>query len=125
MSEFKSQAEVWQSLLDGNIIKMTNGVTLYQLLNGNLHYSYGSTWSVSSEDLSDFDCYETFFKIQKKKIVRMAPALFYNARDLCISHLCYASEDAAKNDIERYLHIKFKKWLIDTPYAIDVEVEDE
>lgn len=58
---------------------------------------------------------------KQKKVVRMAPALLkYISGDYRISVWLYESEERAKEAQGGM----FIRWLIDTPYAIDVEVPD-
>ena len=121
MSEFKSQSEVWQALLDGKTVcsmhylwKIDNGYLVYR---GNLN----TVWEPSRTDfcgnISDLSIYT---EPKKKKIVRMAPALVYTGETYEISMILFESEKAAS----AWYEDEFKKWLIDT-HGIDVEVDDE
>lgn len=53
-----------------------------------------------------------------KKKVKLAPALCHTFGDYYVENSMYASENEAKRNKT------FVKWLIDTPYAIEVEVEE-
>ena len=118
MSEFKSQAEVWQALLDGKIIKITGRRTLYKLIDGNLNHLCEDVWKESIEEFSEFYMFSIYNESKPKKIVRMAPLLVkFNTRYI-ITDAIY-SEEERKDNI-----VGFVKWLIDT-HGVDVEVDDE
>jgi len=119
MSEFKSQAEVWQALLDGKTVcsqeyryKFFEGRLLESI---NLGY-YNPSW----QTFVSVEIFTIYTEPKQKKIVRMAPALIlFNNRYRIVDHL-YPSEKQAKEDNGE----DFRKWMIDT-HAIDVEVDDE
>ena len=123
MSEFKSQAEVWKALLDGKIIKITGGRSLYKLIDGNLNHLCEDVWHESIEEFSEFYIYSIYNESKQKKVVRMAPVLRFVDNRYFISDEVFASQDSA---ICHYKDnsFKFVKWLIDT-HGIDVEVDDE
>lgn len=57
---------------------------------------------------------------KEKRTVKMAPALYkLTSGALCISGLIFESEDDARQRC-----VDFIKWLIGTPYEIEVEVEE-
>jgi len=124
MSEFKSQAEVWQALLDGKTIcntykkfKITDRTVFSSAINDN-------DWEECSLSFVGYNQFHIYTVPKQKKIIRMAPALskvdssIYKYR---VEDYLYASEHEAKIECGH----DFVKWLIDTPYAVDVEVDDE
>lgn len=122
MSNFKSQAEVWQALLDGKIVADISRENKYK-------FEHGSCWVAFLDPNSVYQpCDQSFYKYKKysiyiepkpKKIVRMAPALSKSSNGYFITGTIFQSEEIAK---ERSTN--FSKWLIDTPYAIEVEVDE-
>ncbi len=124
MSEFKNQAEVWQALLDGKTIcntykkfKITDRTVFSSTINDN-------DWEECSLSFVDYDQFHIYTEPKQKKIVRMAPALILADGDYFVGGNLFSSEKSAINYHARG-SLKFIKWLIDTPYAVDVEVDDE
>lgn len=59
---------------------------------------------------------------KERKTVKMAPVLYIEDGDVyAISSSLYKSEESAR---EPYYKKSFIRWLIDTPMAIEVEVEE-
>ena len=57
---------------------------------------------------------------KQKKTVKMAPALIKEANcEYLVTTWLFQSEERAKNNV-----FNFVRWLIDTPMAIEVEVEE-
>lgn len=66
MSDFKSQAEIWQWLLDGGMVRHKESPNKYEMINGNLHKSHidSSSWI---ESYADFRIYTSFSKYTEPK----------------------------------------------------------
>jgi hypothetical protein len=122
MSEFKSQAEVWQALLDGKVVADISLESKYKFVDGccfTASLDPNCVYQPSSQSFYRYEKYNSYIETKSKKIVRMAPVLiFFNNRYHIGDHL-YPSEKQAKEDNGE----EFRKWLIDT-HAIDVEVDD-
>jgi hypothetical protein len=122
MSEFKSQAEVWQALLDGKTVEDSH--YKYKFADGRLMWSHigGNSWGGSERNFTTADQYYIYTEPKQKKIVRMAPALILadEYRAYYVDGKLFSSEISARN----YHYGKFIKWLIDT-HGVDVEVDDE
>lgn len=99
----------------GSVLGLNEGGEVSISFNG------GKTWRSWTPYPSDFKAEFTEVKLAKqKKVVRMAPALVeYNKGHYCITETMFATNTEA--EIINKPH--FRRWLIDTPYAIDVEVE--
>jgi hypothetical protein len=130
MSEFKSQAEVWQALLDGKTVYEVDEPHMtecYKIINGTVMYKViysDMDWAQSNNRFHCYKSYGVYTDQKPKKIVRMAPALVFADGYYFIGGNLYSSEKSAINYHARG-SLKFVKWLIDTPYAIEVEVDDE
>jgi hypothetical protein len=126
MSEFKSQAEAWQALLDGKTIYEVDEPHMtecYRIINGTVMYKVITSDMDWDQSNNRFHCYKSYgiYHEQKKKIVRMAPALIYRGEGYETSNILFESVEEAG----AWYDNDFRKWLIDTPYAVDVEVDDE
>ncbi len=119
MSEFKSQAEVWQALLDGKTVEDSH--YKYKFADGRLMWSHigGNSWGCSERNFTTSDQYYIHNEPKQKKFVRMAPVLCKDIKYRWITKVLYESESTAKNDNDFFV-----KWLIDT-HGVDVEVDDE
>jgi hypothetical protein len=129
MSEFKSQAEVWQALLDGKTVYEVDEPHMtecYKIINGTVMYKVIASdmdWDQSNNRFHCYKSYGVYTEPKQKKIVRMAPALSkvnsskYPYR---IDDYLYESEQEAKKGCGS----EFIKWLIDT-HGVDFEVDDE
>jgi len=120
MSEFKSQAEVWQALLDGKTISRDG--FKYRINDGQVDSSLidRDNWSCCSCSFIRGDKYILHIEPKKKKIVRMAPALIYRGEGYETSNILFESGEEAG----AWYDNDFRKWLIDT-HGVDVEVDDE
>ena len=125
MSEFKSQAEVWQALLDGKTIYEVDEPHMtecYRIINGTVMYKIITSDIDWDQSNNRFHCYKSYgiYQEQNKNIVRMAPALVY------IGGYYRLTDSLFANEVEPYHQYPntFIKWLIDT-HAVDVEVDDD
>jgi hypothetical protein len=118
MSTFKTQAEVWQALLDGKEIKY--GKCVFKMIDGQLQGKrIGDPDIAYDKSALAFICYEEveLYTPPKKKI-KMAPALlrFADGEYHITPRLFSSAQDAVG------VHGScFHSWLIDT-HAIEVEV---
>jgi hypothetical protein len=121
MSEFKSQAEVWQALLDGKTI--VSPAFKYHIHKATVFYSNidRDVWDISYNVFHDYAKYSTYTEPKPKKIVRMAPALWCCDNSYYITSEQFSSEKEARDFC---CESEFVKWLIDT-HGVDVEVDDE
>jgi hypothetical protein len=124
MSEFKSQAEVWQALLDGKTVYEVDEPHMtecYKIINGTVMYKVIASdmdWDLSNNRFHCYKSYGVYTEPKPKKIVRMAPLLVkFNTRYI-ITDSIYSEEDRKDNIVG------FVKWLIDT-HGVDIEVDDE
>ncbi len=117
---FKNQLEMYKALVEG---KKIHGLNWDK--GEYIHFVNG--FLVSEDDFSLYDMDGTrhthmqLYKEPKKK-VKMAPVLarLYGG-ELIISLTVYSSEQEARASCSDTFFIK---WLIDTPYAIEVEVDE-
>jgi len=120
MSEFNSQAEVWGALLGGKTICAED--FRYKFFDGNLLESKNlGCYNVSYQQFKSYHYFSTYAEPKVRKTIKMAPALceFEESNTYYIAYRLFRSEEEA-----RKAHTNLVKWLIDTPYAIDVEIED-
>jgi hypothetical protein len=93
MSDFKSQAEIWQYLLDGGVVQDTTSKKISKLIDGKVHYK-----SVDSKD------YEAvivaFFRPEDYKKHVPVPAqkesLTFDEAQRAYKWMRFALEDAGK-----------------------------
>ena len=122
MSEFKSQAEVWQALLDGETV--CSQEYRYKFFEGRLLESINlSEYNPSWQTFVPVERFTIYTEPKTKKVVRMAPVLRFVDNRYFISDEVFASQDSA---ICHYKDnsFKFVKWLIDT-HGVDVEVDED
>jgi hypothetical protein len=85
-----------------------------------ISFNGGKTWHEWKPYPADFTAKFSEVKFaSKKKVVRMAPALCCNKDRHYLSSILYSTEGEAKKSWGTH----FLKWLIDTPYAVNVEVD--
>jgi hypothetical protein len=85
-----------------------------------ISFNHGKTWNDWAPYPGDFKADFTEVELARhKKVVRMAPVLCHHRDRHYLSTLLFSTEEEAKK-IEGF---HFIKWLIDTPYAVDVEVD--
>jgi glucose dehydrogenase len=111
MSEFKSQRECWEALLAGKTLVNLNGNKrkLSEFVTCELGFHYPTNF----EHFMEWSTY-----VEPKKKVMIAPSL--NKDDLgryFITSTMHSSAEQAKH----FSGKSFIKWMIETPYAIEVE----
>ena len=121
MSEFKSQAEVWQALLEGKIVADISRESKYKFERGSCWVALldqNSVYQPCDQSFYQYKKYNSYIESKPKKIVRMAPLLVkFNTRYI-ITATIYPEEESKDNIVG------FVKWLIDT-HGVEVEVDDE
>ena len=132
MTEFKVESSGWYRTRDGRYAEVVvNPKVNPRSVFGCVENEHGfRTWYINghyhdytapavSIDLVEYLGKE---RPKQKKVVRMAPALILedDGGYHVISREIYPTEQAAKNDHGD----NFVRWLIDTPYAVEVEVPD-
>jgi len=65
MSEFKSQAECWQALLDGRVLINTSSNDEYKMVGGQLVSKTG--WGIWRASICDFSSYQ-YWKLKKQTV---------------------------------------------------------
>lgn len=114
----RNKREIYEALLAGHkLVSIISNITVFLNEDGNIVALSGENRDIAFSYPEEWQ----IVKPEKRK-VKMAPVVIvYNAQDVIVSGKMFSSitevKDAYKDRPDKV------RWLIDTPYAIEVEID--